>query len=90
MGNVRDMPSVEIQHTSTERVHRLLAECYDWLIDTYNLPLLLISFRHNLDYDNDVRGAHRVIGLMRNRAREVRHIHEPQYAGWVELLDAGR
>jgi polysaccharide pyruvyl transferase WcaK-like protein len=73
VGNVRDMSSVEVQHTQTYRVHHLFAECYDWLIDKYDLPLLLISWRHNLRDDNDVSGAHKVINLMRNKEKVETH-----------------
>jgi len=67
VGNVRDMPQVEVQHISTERVHSLLAECYDWLIEKYELPLLLVSWRTNLNTDNDASGAYKVTKLMRNK-----------------------
>lgn len=73
VGNVRDMPSVEVQHASTNRVHKLFAECYDWLIDTYDLPLLLVSWRHNIDSDNDMGGADKVIALMKNGHRVMKY-----------------
>lgn len=67
MGNVRHMPPVEIQHRSTEHVQRFMAECYDWLIDKYNIRLFLLSFRHNIPNDNDITGAQRTRELMRNK-----------------------
>lgn len=85
IGNVRDMPSNEIQHASTEGVHRLFAECYDWLIDYYDLPLYLVSFRHNLDYDNDVSGAEKVRALMNNSSRIIIVI-PPDYLTAVNYL----
>ena len=88
-GNVRDMPPVEIQHASTNHVHKLFAECYDWLIDTYDLPLNLISFRHNIDTDNDVKGADKVISLMRNKHRASRAV-PPDYLEAVKLLGGAR
>jgi polysaccharide pyruvyl transferase WcaK-like protein len=88
-GNVRDMPPVEIQHSSTVNVHRFMAQCYDWLIDTYDLPLNLISFRHNIDADNDVKGADKVISLMRNRHRASRAV-PPNYLEAVKLLGGAK
>jgi polysaccharide pyruvyl transferase WcaK-like protein len=88
-GNVRDMPPVEIQHASTTQVHRLFAECYDWLIDTYDLPLNLISFRHNLDSDNDVRGADRVTWLMKNKRRVTRAM-PPNHLEAVRLIGGSK
>lgn len=64
MGNVRNMPDIEVQHASTNSVHRFMAEAYDWLIDHYKLPLNLVSFRHNVPEDNDVTGARAVKRLM--------------------------
>lgn len=69
MGNVRLMPDVEVQHAPTESVHRLMAQAYDWLIDLHKQPLTLVSWRHNLDYDNDLEGAKRVVALMRHADR---------------------
>lgn len=60
MGNVRNMPNNEIQHSTTDKVHGLMAEIYDWLIEKYNLPLHLISFRHNIVEDCDLIGAAKV------------------------------
>ena len=71
VGNVRDMPMVEIQHASTTTVQWFMAGCYDWLIDRYELPLQLVSWRHNMDTDNDVRGAYRTISFMRNKGKVV-------------------
>jgi polysaccharide pyruvyl transferase WcaK-like protein len=89
VGNVRDMPVVEIQHSSTVNVQRFMAECYDWLVDTYDLPLILISFRHNLDYDNDVKGADQVIRLMRNGHRATRAV-PPNYLEALNLIGGAR
>lgn len=89
MGNVRDMPMVEIQHNSTINVQRFMAECYDWLVDKYNLPLTLISFRHNLEYDNDVKGADQVISIMRNKHRAMRAV-PPNYLKAVEYIGGAR
>lgn len=69
MGNVREMPREEIQHNSTKKVQRLMADCYDWLIDRYNIGLFLLSFRHNIPSDNDKTGAWRTRELMRNKDR---------------------
>jgi polysaccharide pyruvyl transferase WcaK-like protein len=80
---------VEIQHSSTVNVHRFMAQCYDWLIDTYDLPLNLISFRHNIDADNDVKGADKVISLMRNRHRASRAV-PPNYLEAVKLLGGAK
>ena len=68
VGNVRNMPEIEIQHATTTRVQSLMAECYDWLIDYYHKPLTLISFRHNIVDDNDYKGAEKTRTLMRNKA----------------------
>ena len=64
MGNIRSMSDIEVQHASTAKVQRFMAEAYDWLIDHYELPLNLISFRHNVSDDNDVAGARAVKRLM--------------------------
>ena len=64
MGNVRSMPPEEIQHAPTKRVQKVMAEAYDWLIDHYEYPLKLVSFRHNIPEDNDVTGATAVKKLM--------------------------
>ena len=89
VGNVRDMPPVEVQHASTVNVQRFMAECYDWLIDTYDIPLMLVSFRHNLEYDNDVKGADHVIWLMRNR-RRVTNYKPYTYLEAVKLLGGAK
>lgn len=89
VGNVRDMPSVEIQHSTTQNVHRLFAECYDWLIDTYDLPLLLVSWRHNIESDNDVIGANKVKAQMRN-SRDVSVASAPSYLEAVKLMRLSR
>ena len=68
-GNVRNMPPVEVQHNSTENVQKLMAECYDWLIEKYNKELFLLSFRHNIDTDNDITGAQKTRELMKNKDR---------------------
>lgn len=68
-GNVRNMPQVEVQHNSTENVQKLMAECYDWLIEKYNKELFLLSFRHNIATDNDITGAQKTRELMRNKDR---------------------
>lgn len=68
-GNVRNMPQVEVQHNATEKVQKLMAECYDWLIDRYDKRLFLLSFRHNIAIDNDIIGAQRTRELMRNKDR---------------------
>jgi len=57
MGNVRNMSGLEIQHASNAKIHRVMAEIYDWLIEHYELPLKLVSFHHNMSEDNDVTGA---------------------------------
>ena len=86
VGNVRYMPSVEIQHKSTAEVHRLMAQCYDWLIDVYKLPLRLISWRHNIESDNDVLGATRVKQLMRYGSQVT--IHTPaNYREAADMID---
>lgn len=85
VGNVRDMPAVEVQHSSTERVHRLFAECYDWLIEKYGLPLLLVSWRHNIASDNDTQGSHKVRNLMRNGPR-VAFVQPSSYLEATKLL----
>jgi len=66
MGNVRNMSDEEIQHASNIKVHRVMAEIYDWLIEHYELPLKLISFHHNTSEDNDVYGANAVKKLMKH------------------------
>jgi polysaccharide pyruvyl transferase WcaK-like protein len=68
-GNVRNMPQVEVQHNSTEKVQKLMAECYDWLIEKYNKGLFLLSFRHNIESDNDIIGAQKTRELMRYKDR---------------------
>ena len=89
VGNVRDMPSVEIQHASTGNVQRFMAECYDWLIDTYDLSLILVSFRHNIESDNDIKGANRVISLMRNERRAL-SLMPSNYLEAVKLLSGAK
>lgn len=66
MGNVRNMPVNEVQHSTTENVQRLMAEIYDWLIDHWGVHLKLVSFRHNIDYDNDLKGAEQVKHKMKH------------------------
>lgn len=68
VGNVRNMPEIEIQHASTTNVHVFMASVYDWLIEYYHKPLMLISFRHNIAEDNDCTGAEKTRKLMRNKA----------------------
>ena len=68
VGNVRNMPAIEIQHATTPHVQRFMADVYDWLIDYYHKPLTLISFRHNIVEDNDYTGAVATRALMRNKA----------------------
>jgi len=86
VGNVRCMPDVEIQHNSTEKVYRLLAQCYDWLIDVYKLPLRLVSWRHNIDYDNDLTGANQVQRMMRYGSQVT--IHTPaNYREAANMID---
>jgi len=79
MGNVRSMPSEEIQHASTDRVHRVMAEIYDWLIEHYELPLKLVSFRHNVPDDNDIKGALAVKKLMKHGG-DVDIIYHPSFS----------
>jgi len=66
MGNVLNMSGGEIQHASNAKVHRVMAEIYDWLIEHYGLPLKLVSFHHNRSKDNDVDGALAVKRLMKH------------------------
>jgi len=66
MGNVRNMSNIEIQHASNAKVHKVMAEIYDWLIEHYELPLKLVSFHHNRSEDNDVNGALAVKKLMKH------------------------
>ena len=89
VGNVRDMPPVEVQHSTTGSVHRFMAECYDWLIDAYDKPLLLVSWRHNIDSDNDVKGADKVISLMKNRRRANRAA-PPSYLVAASLINGAK
>lgn len=89
VGNVRDMPPVEIQHSITGRVHTLFANCYDWLIDAYDLPLLLVSFRHNIEADSDVVGANKVKSQMRN-GRDVSVAAAPNYLEAIKLMRVSR
>jgi len=64
MGNVRNIDDEEIKHSSNAKVHKVMAEIYDWLIEHYGLPLKLVSFHHNTSEDNDVDGALAVKKLM--------------------------
>ena len=68
MGNVRDSPHNEVKHASNDHVQALMAGIYDWLIEYYDLPLVLISFR-NVGSDSDLTGAKRTIAMMRNADR---------------------
>ena len=68
MGNVRHSPPHEIKHVSNEVVQQGMANIYDWLIDYYDQPLVLISFR-NTKSDNDVIGAKLTKARMRNKKR---------------------
>jgi len=85
MGNIRDMPGNEIQHVATDHVHGLMAEIYDWLIDQYNLPLHLISFRHNIPYDNDTEGIRKVRMKMRH-ANRVQSLVYPHFMNAVKCM----
>jgi len=88
MGNVRNMSTAEIQHTSTQRVQRLMAESYDWLIDHYEQPLKLISFRHNVPDDNDITGARAVKKLM-THDDQVDIVAYPTFSNSVDcMMDA--
>jgi len=86
VGNVRMMPDIEIQHASTEKVHRLMAQCYDWLIDVHKRPLTLVSWRHNIDYDNDLSGAEKVIRMMRY-GEQVNIIAPKNYREAADIVD---
>ena len=68
MGNVRHSPQHEIKHVSNEVVQLGMAKIYDWLIDYYDQPLVLISFR-NTKSDNDVLGAKFTRAKMKNKKR---------------------
>lgn len=88
MGNVRNMPVEEIQHASTQRVQRLMANAYDWLIEHYERPLNLVSFRHNVAEDNDVTGA-RAVRQKMVHADEVVILSYPRFNNSVEcMMDA--
>jgi len=69
IGNVRNMPEIEVQHAKTNEVQMFMANVYDWLIDYYNKPLTLISFRHNIAPDNDITGAQKTRALMRHKEK---------------------
>ena len=86
VGNVRMMPDVEIQHASTEQVHRLMSQCYDWLINMYMTPLTLVSWRHNIEEDNDLRGAYRVVKMMKHKER-VNIIAPKNYREAADVID---
>lgn len=75
-GNVRDPQAEEVQHVPKQTTQKLMAQIYDWLIETYDLPLELISFRHNYDFDNDVEGAKQTITLMKHHDKA--SIFKPQ------------
>lgn len=66
MGNVRHPPEAEVKHAPTENTQKLMAKVYDWLIDFYNVPLTLVSFR-NVVGDSDILGCERTMNMMRNR-----------------------
>lgn len=68
MGNVRDSPNREITHISNERTQNLMAEIYDWLIEYYDMPLILVSFR-TARRDDDSLGAKKVKAKMRHADR---------------------
>ena len=86
VGNVRLMPDVEIQHASTERVHRLMARCYDWLINTYKAPLTLVSWRHNIEEDNDLHGADRMVRGMKHKGH-VNIMAPKNYREAADIID---
>lgn len=86
MGNVRHMPQVEVQHNTTEQVQRFMADCYDFLIDKQDQPLVLVSFRHNIPDDNDVTGAMNVKEIMDNTF-QVTIATPPNYREAVKLLE---
>jgi len=86
MGNVRHMPTEEIQHNSTEQVQRYMAECYDWLIDRHSQPLVLVSFRHNIASDNDVTGAQNVKEHM-DHSDNVTIATPPSYLEALNLME---
>lgn len=86
VGNVRLMPDVEIQHAPTERVLRLMAQAYDWLIDVHKAPLTLVSWRHNIEEDNDLHGADRVVRMMRHGA-QVNIIAPKNYREAADIID---
>lgn len=75
-GNVRDPQPEEVQHVPKQVTQKLMAQIYDWLIDFYNAPLVLTSFRHNYGFDNDVEGAEQTISLMKHADKA--SIFEPQ------------
>jgi len=68
MGNVRNTPHNEIKHASNDHVQALMAEIYDWLIEEYDRPLILLSFR-NVGSDSDLVGATKTRDMMRNADR---------------------
>ncbi len=70
MGNVRDSPHNEIKHVSNKRVQSVMAKIYDWLIERYDLPLKLLSFRH-VGSDSDLLGAEKTVNKMRNADRVI-------------------
>jgi len=84
MGNVRYSPQHEVKHASNERTQMLMAEIYDWLIDHYDLPLVLISFR-NARKDNDTLGAEKVRILMKH-ADKVKIISPKNFREAVEHM----
>jgi len=68
MGNVRNMWQTEIKHIPNKKVQAFMAQVYDWLIDYYDLPLMLVSFR-NQRRDNDTLGAKRTKTGMKHADR---------------------
>jgi len=68
MGNVRDFPRTEIKHVSNEKTQKLMADIYDWLIEYYDMPLVLISFR-TVRRDDDSLGAKKVKARMKHANR---------------------
>lgn len=88
MGNVRDSPDNEIKHSSNYVTQKLMAQIYDYLIDYYDLPLRLISFRNVLG-DNDLVGAEKTVDLMRHATRV--SIKTPEnFMDAVNLMDSAQ
>lgn len=80
-GNVRDMPQIEVQYTSNDEVHRLMAGIYDWLIEETGMPLELVTWRG----EDDLRGAVKTLGYMKRQAVTVRHLSLQEMLGSMDF-----